>query len=127
MTRLIMSKKKADAISNGVFLVAIGVLVYTGAWWPGMLLAIWLTLATRQYLTARIYDLVLTTILLVGLFTIILLQLNWSVLIPVLLVLGGIHIIFREYCVAEGAGEREEDLIEETEKEIANGDDDRSV
>lgn len=114
-----MSKKKADAISNGVFLISLGILVYSNAWWPGILLAIWATLAIRQYLTGRIYDLIITTILLIGLFVVTLLNLNWSVLVPVLLILGGIHIIFREYCVAEGT--EEEDPIEETEKEIEDG------
>jgi hypothetical protein len=121
VTRLTLSKRKADAISNGVFLIAVGILVFTGYWWPGILIAIWATLATRQYLTNRMYDLLLTTILLIGLSVIIILNLNWTVIVPVLLVLGGIHLIFREYCVAEGAGEDEEEYIEETEKEIEDG------
>ena len=120
MTRFLLSKKKADAISNGIFLVGLGVLVYTAAWWPGILLVLWATLATRQFLTGRIYDLVITTVLLVGLFFVTLLNLDWSVIVPVLLVLGGIHIIFREYCVAEGV-EGEAGTIEETEKEIEDG------
>jgi hypothetical protein len=121
VSRIIFSKKKADAISNGIFLISIGILVYTNAWWPGMLLAIWATLATRQYLTGRIYDLFLTTLMLVGLSLVIYFDLNWSVLVPVLLVLGGIHLIFREYCSAEGAGEDEVDLVNETEKELEDG------
>lgn len=114
-----ISKKKADAISNGVFLIGLGILIYTNAWWPGILLALWATLAVRQYLTNRIYDLAITTILLLGLFLVTFLNLNWSVLVPVLLILGGIHIIFREYCVAEGV--EDENPIEETEKEIEDG------
>ena len=114
-----MSKKKADALSNGVFLICLAILVYTEAWWPGILLAIWATLGTREYLTGRYYDLFLSTLILVGLFIVTLLKLDWAVIIPVLLILGGLHIIFREYCVAEGV--EEEDPIEETEKEIENG------
>lgn len=124
MSHLVISKRKADAISNGVFLVCLGILVFTNAWWPGILLALWATLAVRQYLTNRTYDLVMTSILLLGLFGIIFFKFNWSILIPVLLVLGGIHIIFREYCVAEGI--EEEDPIEETEKEIEDGSKDES-
>jgi hypothetical protein len=120
MTFYSMSKRKADAISNGVFLICLAVLIYTKAWWPGILLALWVTLGIRQYLTGRFYDLVVTTVLLVGLFLVTFFNLNWSVLVPVLLVLGGIHIIFREYCVAEGV--EDEDTIEETEKEIEDGD-----
>lgn len=123
MSKIFMSKRKADAISNGVFLVALGILVFTDAWWPGILLALWATLAVRQYFTGRMYDLAATTVLLIGLFIITFLNINWMVLVPVLLVLGGIHIIFREYCVAEGVSE-EDDLIEnfeEQEKEIEDG------
>jgi hypothetical protein len=117
----VMSKRKADAISNGVFLVSLGILLYTNAWWPGILLGLWATLAVRQYLTGRLYDLIMTSIILIGLFFVTLLHLDWSIVVPILLVLGGIHIIFREYCVAEGI--EEEDSIEEMEKEIEDGTD----
>lgn len=113
-----MSKKKADAISNGVFLISLGILAFTDLWWPGILLVLWVTLGIRQFFSGRYYDFAMSTILLLGLFAISLLQFNWSVLAPVLLVLGGIHIIFREYSLAAGAEEDEEEYIEETEKEI---------
>lgn len=119
MSFFAISKRKADGISNGIFLISIGILAFTNAWWPGILLALWATLAVRQYFTGRIYDLVVTTILLLGLFFVTILNLNWSVLVPVLLILGGIHLIFREYCVAEGV--EDENLIDETEKELEDG------
>lgn len=112
-----MSKRKADAISNGVFLISLAILIFTNAWWPGILIVLWLTLFCRQLLTKRFYDLTVTSILLIGLFIVSFLELNW-IITPVLLVLGGIYIIFREYCVAEGI---EEDPIEEKEKEIEDG------
>lgn len=114
-----MSKKKADGISNGIFLISIGILAISDYWWPGILLALWATLGLREYLTGRYYDLLLTTLFLLGLFTITFLNLNWMVIVPVLLILGGIHLIFREYCVAEGI--EEENVIEEKEKEIEDG------
>lgn len=110
-----MSKRKADAISNGIFLVGIGILVFTNYWWPGILVVLWATLALRQYLTHRYYDLAMTTLILLGLTAVAMLNLDWIVIVPVLLVLGGIHIIFREYCMAEGL---EEEDIEEQEREI---------
>lgn len=122
MSQIILSKRKADAISNGIFLIGLGILAFSSLWWPGILLLLWITLAVRQYLTGRIYDLVISSVLLLGLFAVSILNLNWSVLVPVLLVLGGIHLIFREYCVAEGA--EEENPIEETEKEMENGSED---
>lgn len=114
-----MSKKKADGISNGIFLICIGILAFSDYWWPGILLALWVTLGTREYLTGRYYDLALTTLILLGLFLITFMDLNWTVIVPVLLVLGGIHLIFREYSIAQGV--EEEDVIEEKEKEIEDG------
>lgn len=92
-----LSRRKANAISNGVFLIALGILFYTNSWWPGILVAIWALLASREFLTGRIYDLFITSGILLGLFFVYYLQINWSILMPVLLVIGGIYIIFREY------------------------------
>lgn len=121
MNQLIMSKRKADAISNGIFLVGLAVLFFTERWWPGILFVLWATLGCRQVLTGRLYDLFVSTILLLGLVVISYFQFNWIV-VPVLLILGGLHLIFREYCVAEGI--EEEDPIEEQEKEIEEDNDD---
>lgn len=101
MAQPILSKRKSDAISNGVFLIALGLLFYTNFWWPGILLAIWAALGLRQYLTGRIYDFIISSVILLGLFIITFFKLDWSVLMPVLFVVGGIYIIFREYFFAE--------------------------
>ncbi|MCB1112578.1 MAG: hypothetical protein H7A37_00065 [Chlamydiales bacterium] len=101
MSKPILSKRKADAISNGIFLIALGILFYTNSWWPGILLAIWATLATRQFLTGRRYDLAISSVILISLFLLIFFQLDWTVIVPVLFTLGGIYIIFREYFYSE--------------------------
>lgn len=101
MARPIISKKKTDAISNGAFLFCLGILFATNAWWPGILLALWVSLGLRQYLSGRLYDLFLSTLILVGLFVVSLLKLDWSVLMPILFIVGGIYIVFREYFFAE--------------------------
>ena len=97
----ILSKRKIDAISNGAFLISLGILFATDAWWPGILLAIWVSLALRQYFSGRMYDLFVTSLILLGLFIVSFLQLNWTILMPILFVVGGIYIIFREYFFAE--------------------------
>ena len=33
-------QRRADAISGGIFLICLGVLLYTGWWWPGIMFAI---------------------------------------------------------------------------------------
>lgn len=97
MNQPILPKRKAEVISNGIFLAALGILFWTNSWWPGILLAIWATLGTRQYLTGRIWDFAITSLILIGLFIVSFFNVSWSVLVPVLFVIGGIYIILREY------------------------------
>lgn len=113
---LLLSKKRADTTSNGVFLIGLGILALTDFWWPGILLVLWVTLAIRQYFTGRFYDLATSSLILLGLFTVSILKFDWSVIVPVILIVGGIYTLFREYSVA--AGIEEEDPIDESEKEI---------
>lgn len=96
MAAPILSKKKAHAVSNGVFLISLAILIFTGAWWPGLLLAIWATLASRQYLNGRHYTAALTTFVLVGLFIISYIKYDFDVLAPVLLAVGGIFLMVKE-------------------------------
>lgn len=101
MSQPLLSKKKAFAISNGVFLIGLGILFYTNTWWPGILAVVWSSLIFRQGCTGRLYDFIISSIILLTLFFIALFNLKWDVLMPVLFVIGGIYIIFREYFFAE--------------------------
>jgi predicted membrane protein len=94
---MVVTKKRAEAISTGVLLIFLGILFYLNAWWPGILLAIWAFLGTRQFLTERYFDFALSTTLLVGSFLLTLFNIDWKILGPILFILGGLYIIFREY------------------------------
>src|ERR1700760_3813624 len=98
----LMSKRKADAISNGIFFILLGILFYTNAWWPGILIAIGTTFALRQYLTGRLIDFFITLVILTIVVLITFMGLSLSILMPVLFVLGGIYIIGREYFFQDG-------------------------
>lgn len=117
MSQPIMSKKKADAISNGAFLIALGILFYTNYWWPGILVAIWISIGLRQFLTGRIYDLCISTVILLGLFVITISNFEWAVLLPVLFIVGGIYIIFREYFFAEDTNgeDKSQEILDDTD------------
>lgn len=116
MPKPLLSKKKAISISNGAALVGLGMLIYSNKWWPGVLLVFWVALVLRQSLTGRYYDAILSTIILVGLFLVAYIKINWSVLIPVLFVIGGIYLIFREFFYADDSLE-DEILNENSEDE----------
>lgn len=112
-----VSRKQGDAIANGAFLIAIGILFFTNLWWPGILLAIWVSLALRQYFSGRYYDLYISSIILLGLFALAFFQLEWTVMIPVLFVVAGIYIIFREYFFAEDTNgeDKSEEILDDSD------------
>lgn len=112
-----ISKKKSEAIANGVFLIAIGILFFTNYWWPGILLAIWASLALRQYFSGRIYDLCISSVILLGLFASTYFDFEWSVLVPVIFVIAGIYVIFREYFFSEDTNgeDKAEEILDDSD------------
>lgn len=113
------SKKSAKACSLALFLIGLAILTYLDAWWPGIMLAIGIPLAMRQYLLGRYYDMYVSLFVFIGVFITVQFKISWQILLPVLFTLGGIYIFFREYVENKEASEeeREEDLNEELEEE----------
>jgi len=97
MSEPLISKKKADAFANGAFFIALGVIAYYNIWWPWILPAIWIFLSLRQFLTGRRWDFFVSTVLLGVLFIVSYFHLDWTLLVPILFVVGGIYIIFKEF------------------------------
>lgn len=96
-------KRKADTISNGVFLILLGFLFYTGQWWPGILFALGLTFAIRQYLTGRRLDFFVTVVIIGILGAITLAGHVFSMFFPLLFVAAGLYLITKETLLFKGS------------------------
>ncbi len=92
-----LQKRKAEAIANGVFLMCLGVLLYTNDWWPWILLALCANLVIRQVLTGRQFDMWVSIGILGGLFVISYFNITFAYLIPAIFIIGGAYLILREY------------------------------
>lgn len=112
------SKKKAHSISTAFFLLGLAFLIWTDDWWPGIMLAIGLPLALRQYLLGRTYDMGVTILVFVGTFVTVQFDISWRVFLPILFTIGAIYILFREFTHSDGEDEeeKEEDLNHELEE-----------
>lgn len=93
----ISTHRRADALSFGVLLITLGILLFTRTWWPWILVGVGAALMTRQYFLERYYDIFITFIIFGGLFCFSYFVVNWTVVLSVLFTLAGIFIIFREY------------------------------
>ncbi len=115
----IVSKKRAKVLSVALFLIGLAIISYLQAWWPGIMLAVGLPLALRQYLLGRPYDMCISLFVFVGVFITVQFNIAWEVLLPVLFALGGIYVLFREFLESKETPleEEEEDINQEIEED----------
>lgn len=114
----ITSKKKAQNLSTALFLIGLATLIFTEAWWPGIMLIVGLPLALRQFLLGRTYDTMVTLLVFVGTFITVQFDISWEIFLPVLFTLGAIYILFRELWGPDETTEeeKEEELNHEIEE-----------
>lgn len=105
----ITSKKKADALSTSLFLLALATLIFTQAWWPGIMLILGLPLALRQYLLGRTYDTLVTLLVFIGTFVTVQFDISWRIFLPILFTLGAIYIFFKEFFGPDETDEEEKE------------------
>jgi len=118
MAQPITSKKKAHALSTALFLIGLAILIITEMWWPGLMLAVGLPLALRQYLLGRTYDMGVSLLVFVGTFITVQYNISWRIFLPVLFTIGGIYILCREFLAPDEEEEDEVDKDEDIQHEI---------
>jgi hypothetical protein len=113
------SKKKAQTLSSILFLISLVALLFFGFWWPGIMLAVGIPLALRQFLLGRSYDAVISLLLFVGTFITVEFEISWQMFLPVLFTLGAIYVVFREFLSPDDTTEEEaeEELNHEIEED----------
>lgn len=114
----IVSKRKAQAIFTALFLLGLAALIFTDDWWPGIMMAIGIPLAVRQYLLGRHYDMGVTLLVFLGTFVTVQFDISWRIFLPILFTVGAIYILLRELLNLDGRNEaeEEEDLNHEIEE-----------
>ena len=119
MTQPIFSKKRANSIFVSLLLIGLAFVAYSGSWLPGIILALGIPLALRQFLLHKFYDVVVTLFIFVGAFITAQFQDSTTLIIPIMFTLGGIYIFFRDYIenITVKEAEIEEDINEEIEEE----------
>ncbi len=116
MAKPILSKKKAHILSFALFLIGLALIIYFNYWWPGIMLALGIPLALRQYLLGRRLDMIISLVVFLGAFIVIQFKIQWEIILPVLLTVGAIYIFFKEFFGPKEIDEAEEE--EELNKEI---------
>lgn len=122
MAQMITSARTAKTLALVLFLIGLAILTYANAWWPGIMLAIGLPIAFRQYLVGRRYDMYVSLFVFIGVFVTVQFNIAWEVILPILFSLGAIYIFFREFIESRTRteAENEEELNAEIEEDTKN-------
>jgi hypothetical protein len=90
-------KRMADGISGGIFLICLGVLLYTGWWWPGIMVAIGLSSGASLIFRGQVWKGILSFAffisLPIGIWLITASKIPWTLVGPMILIGIGIVIL----------------------------------
>jgi predicted membrane protein len=118
-----MSRRKAHSLSFALFLIGLALVAYFKYWWPGIMLAVGLPIALRQYLLGKIFDMIVSLVVFIGVFVTVQFQIKWDIILPVLFTIGGLYIFFKEFFGPKEDPEVEDD--EDQAHEIEEDDEDK--
>lgn len=94
-------KKRASAVSGGIFLISLGILVYTGWWWPGIMLAVGLSggaeLVFRGKILRGIGTLVFFCAIPIVIWVVQEAEIPWSLVGPLVLIAVGVIILVKAF------------------------------
>jgi predicted membrane protein len=118
-----MSRRKAHSLSFALFLIGLALVAYFKYWWPGIMLAVGIPIAVRQYLLGKIFDMIVSLVVFIGVFVTVQFQIKWDIILPVLFTIGGLYIFFKEFFGPKEDPEVEDD--EDQAHEIEEDDEDK--
>lgn len=119
MRRQWVSKKRAQSYSLVVFFIGLGVISLLDKWWPSFALVIGLSLAVRQLLLRKFYEMCISIIVFGGLFVTNQFRVTWKVVLPVIFFTCALFVLMREYADTKLRSEDQfdEDANHEIEEE----------
>jgi hypothetical protein len=98
-------KRQASAISGGIFLICLGVLIFTGWWWPGIMFAIGLSGGAELIFRGRIWQGIGTLAFFSAIPIVVWMieetQIPWSVVGPLILIGIGVIILTKAFVLRE--------------------------
>lgn len=98
-------KRQASAISGGIFLICLGVLLFTGWWWPGIMFAIGLSagaeLVFRGKILRGIGTLAFFCAIPIAIWIIQKTEIPWTLVGPMVLIGTGVIILVKAFFLRE--------------------------
>jgi hypothetical protein len=99
-------RRKASGISFGIFLISLGILIFTGWWWPGILIALGLAFGAELIFRGQTARGIGTLVVFWGIALVVVIvqavNVPWAVVAPLILVGLGVIILVKAFFLSEG-------------------------
>ncbi|MFC2053884.1 hypothetical protein ACFLV7_06235 [Chloroflexota bacterium] len=100
-----VNKRKGDAISGGIFLICLGILLFTGWWWPGIMIALGLSSGAGLIFRGKIWQGVLSLAFFcsipIGVWIIQETEVPWTLVGPLILIGIGVIVLVKAFVLRE--------------------------
>ena len=120
MSHQLMSRRKAQSLALALFLLGLAMITYTKYWWPGIMLAVGIPMAVKQFLWDKKFEMIVSLLVFLGAFITVQFNIKWEMVLPVLFTLGGIYVFVKEFFGPKDI--QEEDIDEDLNHEIEEDD-----
>ena len=98
-------KRMGDAISGGIFLICLGILLVTGWWWPGIMLALGLSSGAGLIFRGKIWQGILSLAFFcsipIGIWIIQKTDISWTLVGALILIGVGVIVLVKAFVLRE--------------------------
>lgn len=99
-------RRRASAVSGGIFLISLGVLLFTGWWWPGIMFAIGLSAGAELVFRGKTFrgigTLAFFCAIPIAIWIIQETEIPWSLVGPLVLIGVGVIVLVKAVFLREG-------------------------
>ena len=99
-------RRKASGISAGIFLISLGVLIFTGWWWPGILIALGLASGAELIFRGQTTKGIGTLVVFWGIALVVVVvqavNVPWGIVAPLILIGLGIIVLVKAFYLRDG-------------------------
>ncbi len=98
--------RQASGISAGILLISLGVLIYTGEWWPGIMIALGLAFGAELVFRGQIARAIGTLVVFWGIALVAVVvkavDVPWGIIAPLILIGLGIIVLVKAFYLRDG-------------------------
>ncbi len=96
-------RRQGDGITGGLFLIGLGILVFTGWWWPGIMVVLGIAIASGLAFRGRYLQAAIMALIFFGIPILVSANIPWEIFGPMILIGLGIVVLVKAFYLKDAA------------------------